>query len=287
MLNLDEIGDYRDLLKNFFVQKKLEFPLYSYKMMGQKLGLETSQMFRVLNKVSHLPAQSIPLSKKLLGLKGRDGELFEILVAASRTKSKAKKDKLYKMALALQDVSLRKLNSNELMFLSRWWIPVVRSIIEINGGRADVNTLVKQISPAVSKEQVEEAIRVLKELGLIVPLASERFSVATANFTSAGTSKVTAIRSYQNQLLTLAQNALVNIPPAERNVSSVLACVDEECFEDLIEMTQEFRRQVQKRVADVNSPKKVVQFVFSLYPVADISEKNNDTESPDKKEKIK
>lgn len=287
MLNLDEIGDYRDLLKNFFVQKKLEFPLYSYKMMGQKLGLETSQMFRVLNKVSHLPAQSIPLSKKLLGLKGRDGELFEILVAASRTKSKAKKDKLYKMALALQDVSLRKLNSNELMFLSRWWIPVVRSIIEINGGRADVNTLVKQISPAVSKEQVEEAIRVLKELGLVVPLASERFSVATANFTSAGTSKVTAIRSYQNQLLTLAQNALVNIPPAERNVSSVLACVDEECFEDLIEMTQEFRRQVQKRVADVNSPKKVVQFVFSLYPVADISEKNNDTESPDKKEKIK
>lgn len=287
MLNLDEIGDYRDLLKNFFVQKKLEFPLYSYKMMGQKLGLETSQMFRVLNKVSHLPAQSIPLSKKLLGLKGRDGELFEILVAASRTKSKAKKDKLYKMALALQDVSLRKLNSNELLFLSRWWIPVVRSIIEINGGRADVNTLVKQISPAVSKEQVEEAIRVLKELGLIVPLASERFSVATANFTSAGTSKVTAIRSYQNQLLTLAQNALVNIPPAERNVSSVLACVDEECFEDLIEMTQEFRRQVQKRVAEVNGPKKVVQFVFSLYPVADISEKNIEKESPDKKEKIK
>ena len=110
MLNIDEIGDYRDLLKNFFVQKKLEFPLFSYKMMGQKLGLETSQVFRVLNKESHLPAQSIPLSKKLLGLKGHDGELFEILVAASRTKSKAKKDKLYKMALALQDVSLRKLN---------------------------------------------------------------------------------------------------------------------------------------------------------------------------------
>ena len=99
MLNIDEIGDYRDLLKNFFVQKKLEFPLFSYKMMGQKLGLETSQVFRVLNKESHLPAQSIPLSKKLLGLKGRDGELFEILVAASRTKSKAKKDKLILMLL--------------------------------------------------------------------------------------------------------------------------------------------------------------------------------------------
>ena len=257
----------------------MEFPLFSYKMMGQKLGLETSQVFRVLNKESHLPVQSIPLSKKLLGLKGRDGELFELLVAASRTKSKAKKDKLYKMALALQDVSLRKLDSNEILFLSRWWIPVVRSIIEINGGKADVRTLVKQITPAISEDQVKEAIRGLKELKMITPLASERYAVTTANFTSAGTSKTSAIRSYQNQLLTLAQNALVTIPPAERNISSILACVDDECLEDLVEMTQEFRRQVQKRVAEVESPKKVMQFIFSLYPVADISDKKTSKEN--------
>lgn len=275
MLNLDEIGDYRDLLKNFYVQKKLEFPLYSYKMMGQKLGLETSQLFRILNKVSHLPVQSVPLSKKLLGLKGRDGELFEILVAAGRTKSKAKREKLYNMALALQDVSLRKLNSSELLFLSKWWIPVIRLIIEINGGKANVNTLVKQISPAVSKEQVVEALRVLKELKLITPLASERYAVSTANFTSAGLPKIAAIRSYQNQLLTLSQNALVNIPPDQRNISSLMACVDKDCFDDLVEMTQEFRRQVQKRVADVAKPEQVIQFVFSLFPVADIAEKTS------------
>lgn len=119
MLNIDEIGDYRDLLKNFYVQKKLEFPLYSYKMMGQKLELETSQMFRILNKVLHLPTRSIPLAKKLLNLKGRDSELFEILVAASKTKSKSKKDKLYKIALSLQDVSLQKLNTNELLFFKQ------------------------------------------------------------------------------------------------------------------------------------------------------------------------
>ena len=50
MLNIDEISDYRDLLKNYYTQRKLDMPLYSYKMMGQKLGLDTSQVFRVLNK---------------------------------------------------------------------------------------------------------------------------------------------------------------------------------------------------------------------------------------------
>lgn len=271
MLNIDEIGDYRDLLKNYYAQRKLELPLYSYKMMGQKLGLETSQMFRVLNKELHLPNRSIPLVKDLLDLKGRSAELFEILVAASKTKSSAKKDKLYKMALSLKDVKMRQLNTNELMFLSKWWIPVVRTLIEMNNGSAVVSQLVKQITPAVSREQVEEAIRVLKELKMITPLASERFAVAQANFTSSGTAKVTAIRSYQNQLLALAQNALATIEPEQRNISSLMVGVDEDCFNDLKEMTLEFRRQVQKRVEEVQKPTKVMQFMFSLFPVADMN----------------
>lgn len=273
MLKLENIGDYRDLLKNFFVQKKLDFPLYSYKMMGQKLGLGTSQVFRVLNKEIHLPMRCIPLAKDLLGLKGRDSEMFEIIVAASKTKSSAKKDKLYKMALALEDVSLRKLTSNELMFLSKWWIPVVRLIIELNGGDANISKMVKQFKTAVSVDQIEKAVSVLKELQLITPIASEKFAVSKANFTSAGSSKTTAIRSYQNQLLSLAQDALVNTPPDERNISSVLAAVDDDCFQDLVEMTHEFRRQIQKRVEEVQKPNRAVQFIFSLYPVADIDYK--------------
>ena len=272
MLNINEISDYRDLLKNYYTQRKLDMPLYSYKMMGQKLGLETSQMFRVLNKDLHLPSRSIPLAKNLLDLKGRNGEIFEILVAASKTKSPAKKDKLYKMALSLQDVDLRKFSASEYLFLSKWWIPVVRALIEMNGGHAEVSRLVKQISPTVSEDQVREAIKVLKDLKLITPLASERYATTVANFTSEGSAvKTAAIRSYQNQLLALAQNALVAVEPAKRNISSLLVGVDDECFDDLNEMTLEFRRQVQKRTAEVKNVNRAMQFVFALYPVAEIS----------------
>lgn len=273
MLNMDEIGDYRDLLKNYYTQRKLEMPLYSYKMMGQKLGLETSQMFRVLNKELHLPNRSIPLAKDLLELKGRNGEIFEILVAASKTKSPTKKDKLYKMVLSLQDVDLRKFNASEYLFLSKWWIPVVRALIEMNNGHAEVSRLVKQISPAVTEDQVREAINVLRDLKLITPLASERYAVTTANFTSIGSAtKATAIRSYQNQLLTLAQNALVAVEPSKRNISSLLVGVDDDCFSDLNEMTLEFRRQVQKRAGEVKNVRRAMQFVFALYPVAEMDE---------------
>lgn len=275
MLNINEISDYRDLLKNYYTQRKLDMPLYSYKMMGQKLGLDTSQIFRVLNKELHLPNHSIPLAKDLLDLKGRSGEIFEILVAAAKAKSQSKKEKLYKMALSLQDVDLRKFSASEYLFLSKWWIPVVRALIEMNGGHAEVSRLVKQITPAVSEDQVREAITVLKDLKLITPLASERYAATTANFTSAGSpTKIAAIRSYQNQLLTLAQNALIAVEPAKRNISSLLVGVDDECFDDLNEMTLEFRRQVQKRVAEVKEVNRAMQFVFAFYPVAEVAKES-------------
>ena len=96
-----------------------------------------------------------------------------------------------------------------------------------------------------------------------------------ANFTSEGSAvKTAAIRSYQNQLLALAQNALVAVEPAKRNISSLLVGVDDECFDDLNEMTLEFRRQVQKRTAEVKNVNRAMQFVFALYPVAEVSSGN-------------
>jgi len=70
--------------------------------------------------------------------------------------------------------------------------------------------------------------------------------------------------------LSLAQNALVAVEPAKRNISSLLVGVDDDCFEDLNEMTLEFRRQVQKRTAEVKNVNRAMQFVFALYPVAEL-----------------
>jgi uncharacterized protein (TIGR02147 family) len=267
MLNIDEISDYRDLLKQYYVQRKLDMPLYSYRMMGMKLGLETSQIFRILNKEYHLPTRCIPLAKDLLGLSGRSGELFEILVAAVRTRSKTKQDKLYEMALALRDVELRKLNTHELLFLSKWWIPVVRSYIELYGGDADPGRIAKCIIPPISREQVVEALQVLENLGFVTKRSSGQLGVSKYHFTSSGTEKTAAIRSYQNQVFALGQNALATIPPSERSISTLMVSVDEDCFQELQEMSREFRRQIQKRVEDVAFPDRAMQVMVSIFPV--------------------
>ena len=79
--------------------------------------------------------------------------------------------------------------------------------------------------------------------------------------------------------MALAQNALVAVEPAKRNISSLLVGVDDECFDDLNEMTLEFRRQVQKRVAEVKNVNRAMQFVFAFYPVAEVAKESKGSQA--------
>ena len=61
-----DTADYRDLLKSYYERRKKEMPLYSYRMMGEKLGLDSSFLFRVLQKNHHLPVHALQKAKEKL-----------------------------------------------------------------------------------------------------------------------------------------------------------------------------------------------------------------------------
>lgn len=267
MHNFDDITDYRDLLRLFYQKRKAEMPLYSYRMMGHKLGIETSQICRIIQKEYHLPIRCIPLAKQLLGLTGRSGEYFELLAAAARTRSGPKRDELFEKAYALRDVARRKLEGQELRFLRDWWIPVVRAYIEINHGEITPELLARQIVPSITVPQAKEAIEILLELGFIQKLSSHRYSAAMTHFTVKGPEKTTAVRSYQKQILQLGQMALDTFEPADRDISTLTLAVDADGFDDLKEMAKEFRRQVQKRAEEALRSDRVMQLSMAFFPV--------------------
>ena len=268
MLLLDDVADYRDLLEQHYTSRKAKLSLYTYRMMGAKLGLDTSQVFRILQKDQHLPIRCVPLAKDLLGLTGRSGQYFELLVAASRTRIPAKRQELMDKAFALRDVERRKINSNELRFFSQWWIPVVHTFLEVSEGRAIPEEIAASTIPPITKEQARDALEILKTLNLVKRLPSGRLGLSQAHLTVSGPEKALAVRSFQKQALSLGAAALDTIPAEERDISTLTLAVDAECFNDLREMAREFRRQVQKRVEESVHPDRVLQWTMALHPVA-------------------
>ncbi len=268
MTNFSDVADYRDLLKSYYEQRKKEMPFYSYRMMGDKLGLDSSYLYRVLQKKQHLPAHVIPAAKELLDFDGRSAEYFDLLVAAGVAKSADKKAELMAKAVALRDVERHSLQQAELKLLENWWIPAVRAYLELNGGIVNIKKIAKDLCPPITEEQAVEAIEILKEVGLVKNVASGRLALTDAHLTVGGQEKSAAVRHFQKQVLFLASEALETVPVNERNISTLTLSVDQACFDDLGEMLREFRRLVQKRVDESKRPDRVMQLSMAFYPVA-------------------
>lgn len=268
MVTFSDIADYRDFLKSYYDKRKEEMPFYSYRMMGDKLGLDSSYLYRVLQKKQHLPAHALPAAKDILALNGRSAEYFDLLYSAAVSKDKGKREELMAKALALRDVDRHSLEAAELKLLRNWWIPAVRAYLELNGGVVNIKQIANDICPPITEAQAEDAVEILKEVGLVKKLASGKLALTEAHLTAGGPEKAAAVREFQKQVLSLASDALDNIPVNERNISTLTLSVDQSCFEDLGDMLREFRRLVQKRVDEAKNPDRVMQLSMAFYPVA-------------------
>lgn len=268
MVTFSDISDYRDFLKDFYDRRKSEKPFYSYRMMGDKLGLDSSYLYRVLQKKQHLPAHALPAAKEILNLSGREAEYFDLLFSAAVTKDKSKREELIAKALSLRDVDLHSLQAAELKLLENWWIPAVRAYLEINGGVINTKQIANDICPPITEAQAKEAIDTLLEVGLVKKMASGRLALTEAHLTVGGPEKKLAVRKFQKEVLNLASNSLDNVPVNERNISTLTLSVDKDCFDDLGDMLKEFRRLVQKRVDSAKNSDRVMQLSMAFYPVA-------------------
>ena len=75
-----EFLDYREYLLAFFEYRKANAPWYSYKVFGDGVGLDQSQVFRILQKNLHISKRALPRFVEYLKLNEKEAIYFEKLV---------------------------------------------------------------------------------------------------------------------------------------------------------------------------------------------------------------
>ena len=259
--------DYRDLLKAHYETCKADEPFFSYRLMAEQIGIDSSYLFRILQKDYHLPQQHVPRTLEILGLHGRAAEYFQMLIAYARARGKAKQEILEK-ALALRDIGRHQLVENELAVFRDWWIPVVRCLVEVVGGRSNPVELASCLQPSITEEQARDAIDLLLEIGLLSKAASGKLQLRDAHLSASGPDKAAAVRRFQGNVLMLAKESLETIPPEARDVSTLTFAVDEASFGEIRQMLRDCRRQIQKKVDESRKPDRVMQLAMACFPVA-------------------
>ncbi|MBR2060275.1 TIGR02147 family protein [Fibrobacter sp. UWCM] len=268
MPTIYDYTDYRDAIRDFYLEKKKSNSKYSYSVLGLAIGLNASHVFCVVEKKRNLPVRCVPAIKKLLGLTGRAAQYFDLLLAATRTKSEKTREEILAKASLLRDVKKHYLQEKEQKYLSDWWTPVIRALIEVNQGRINAQEIAETLEPNIGVESVQESIDLLNELGFIQPLGNGLVKLADAHINISGEERAQAIRKFQANVMQIGARSLNAIPPADRDISTLTMAVDQKGFEDIKNMIQEFRKEVQVRVDKCGKPTRVLQMNLALFPVA-------------------
>lgn len=269
MKSVFEYLEYREYLKDAYEEKKAANPFLSYRLLGDTLGVDPSNLFRLLHQQAHLPARCQPQVLDFLGLSGRSAEYYSLLIAYSRERGAKSKREILEKALSLRDVERRQLEEDQLVsYFWNWWVMAIRSLLEVTDGNCHPAELSRRLSPSVPESEVEASLKILKELGLVKQAASGRLVLAEAHVTAGEKVKAKALHLFQKQILGLASEALDRFPKEERDISTLTLALDEPTFATVREILRECRRQIQKSVEDAKRPDRVMQISMAFFPLA-------------------
>ena len=90
MKSVFEYLDYRVYLKDFYEEKKSHQSFFSYRLFGNKVGVDPSYLAKVFLKVRHIADESVGSFISFCGLKEKEAEYFEALVHFIKAKSHSK-----------------------------------------------------------------------------------------------------------------------------------------------------------------------------------------------------
>ena len=82
--HIEEFRDYRAFLLEHYQWRKQINPWYSYRILASRIGMDVSQVYRILNGRIHLSPDAVPRVVKHLGLEGEVAEGFARMVTDGR-----------------------------------------------------------------------------------------------------------------------------------------------------------------------------------------------------------
>lgn len=270
MDKLSPIGflDYREYLSAFFEQRKAVAPWYSYKVFGDGVGLDQSQVFRILQKNLHISKRALPRFVKYLQLDAREAAYFEKLVELGRARRESDARRLFAEVLELKGSQSRELGDDQYELYAKWYHSVVRTLLGFVRIRDEYELLGKMVSPPISAEEARSSVELLERLGLAMRDGSGYWKLSGLTLTTGKDYRSKLVRAYQAESMKLAMQSLEVHEKSERDVNVMNMALDESAFRDCLLILNTAREEIRERVEKVKTPDRVVRLASAFFPVA-------------------
>jgi uncharacterized protein (TIGR02147 family) len=167
--NIPDVFDYSDYCA--YLRARFEgSKQYSHQILAQKFGLSHKiQVYRIFKgERKLLPEALIEKISQACAHDEREKQYFRALVKFREARTLEQKNKAYThLHEIIRPVSKRTLGKSEFEYLQNWFTPVIRELMTMEGVTLTPQEISKQLLHKVGVEQVEKAMELIENLGLV------------------------------------------------------------------------------------------------------------------------
>ena len=274
MVTIFDYLDYREFLRDYYKDAKRNKPFFSYRFIGNHVGMDSSYVIKVLQGNLHISTKKINAFIKLLELGEPEAEYFETLVHFGRAKTERQRKLYFERLFSLSSVKAQRLEPHQYEFFQKWYYSTVWAIINCTPFNGDFHALADTCMPAITVWDAKRAVRLLVRLGLIAKEADGMYHTTGQNLTTGWKWYSHAIESNQRDMIHLAGEAIGLFAKEKRDISTVTMGIDEKALPEIREHIRKFRSSLIKIVNSYSGTGRVYQLNIQLFPLsADLEKK--------------
>ena len=252
-----------------FLYKKGTASSFSYRYFSKLAGFSSPNFLQlVVNGSRNLTHASIAQMARGFKLKKPEREFFELLVFMNQAADHAEKDRYYRKMISLKaQGEMKKLETAQYEYFSKWYFPVLRELILFDDKKQTPEQLASRLIPAVTVKDVETALACLTDLGLIRKNDAGCWEQSSRIITTGPEVKSLLIANFHREMITKGEQSIDRFPANERDITALTFSLKQSKLPELKQKISDFRQEILKEFASGEDADQVMQINIQAFPL--------------------
>ncbi|MBF0433710.1 MAG: TIGR02147 family protein, partial [Fibrobacteria bacterium] len=221
MKTLTEYLNYRDYLRDYYLENKTKNKYFSYRYFASKAGIKSPNFLKqVIEGDRNLTRKMLEKFTSALKLRGNELKYFQFLVQFNQAKTTAEKQESYTgLRRILESVDPRLISRDLYYYFSKWYNVVIRELVCMHNFNDDFSKIARSVSPPIRPSEARKSLALLLELGLLEKTEEGNYIQKDPILSTESEVKSMVLRKFNARMIECALDALDTHSISERHIS--------------------------------------------------------------------
>lgn len=260
--------DFREYLQDWLEWRRAQNPDFSQRVFAKEAGLplSSSSLLPAVLKGRRNLSQNLRVQFAMaLKLGERDARYFDLLVQFNQAKGMEEKNHFFGQLSKFRASRAQILQESQMEFFSKWTYSAVRNYFGMDSKQGNPSVIGAKLLPKVPAAEVQEAIRLLTDLGLIKKTANGYTVTDKHVFTSKDVQAKSA-RGHIKELTRMSMEVLDEIPPEARQYNALMFTISPEGFVTVKDRIRSFLEELREIIDRDQKEDRIYTLTLQLFP---------------------